>query len=95
MNKKYEIMSIAALTKGDDKTNSVIDSIKSALKELGGEMSKEDTWGKRKFAYEINHQQEGYYHVMDFVLATDKMAEFKTKLNYTDGLIRYLITAKS
>ena len=44
-------MSIAALTKGDDKTNSVIDSIKSALKELGGEMSKEDTWGKRKFAY--------------------------------------------
>lgn len=95
MNKKYEIMSIAALTKGEEKTNSVIESIRLAVKELGGEVSKEDVWGKRKFAYEINHQQEGYYHVMDFVLATDKMSDFKTKLNYTDGLIRYLITAKS
>ena len=95
MTKKYEIMSIAELSKGDEKSNTVIEDMKKMVKELGGEVGKEDVWGKRKFAYEINKQTEGFYHVMDFDLETNKIAEFESKLRYMDSLVRYLITAKS
>ena len=32
----------------------------------GGNVTGTDFWGKRRFAYEIDHMNEGYYSVLDF-----------------------------
>jgi small subunit ribosomal protein S6 len=93
--KNYEIMAIYKAELGEQGAKSLSDKVKSLIESLNGKVSKNDYWGKRKFAYEIKHQTEGYYDVMSFEMDSAEMAKFKTKLNQLTEVVRYLITAKS
>ena len=94
MIKKYEIMTIINTSKGEAHVSSIYDSIKKIMTDLGAEIVKEDNWGKRKYAYEIKHQTEGSYAVIDFNFDTSKMLAFRAKLNFITDLVRYLIIEK-
>lgn len=91
--KKYELMTIMKLSLGEDKARDVSNSIKDSISGLKGKILNSDFWGKRKFAYEINHDAEGFYEVIEFEVAPAAVSELKNKLNLQDGLVRYLITA--
>ncbi len=90
---KYEIMTIASVSKGETGATNVINEVKDAISHAGGKVLNSDNWGKRKFAYEIGADTEGYYDVVSFELDKSKVEKLKPKLNLVDGLIRYLITA--
>lgn len=51
-------------------------------------------WGKRKLAYPINDEPDGYYTVFTFTSAPDVPAEIERVLNITDGVLRSLVTVK-
>ena len=91
--KKYELMTIMKLSLGEDKAREVSNSIKDLISKLKGKIINSDFWGKRKFAYEINRDTEGFYEVIQFEISPTEVQEFKNKLNLQDGLVRYLITA--
>ncbi|MCY4164461.1 MAG: 30S ribosomal protein S6 [bacterium] len=57
----------------------------------GGEVKTEDRWGKRRFAYEINHQQEGYYVVLEFVTEAREMESLQRLLQLADDVVRHKI----
>ena len=92
MNKNYEIMTIVDLDLGDAKAKELSKQVQGFVTSLGGDVAKDDFWGKRKFAYEIKRKTEGFYDVLTFGLDTAKMADLKEKLSLTPGLVRYLIT---
>lgn len=92
--KKYEIMTIYKITLGEDGARELSNSIKDTISSLKGKILNSDFWGKRKFAYEIKHDQEGYYEVIQFEMAPSDLLELKTKLNLQNNLVRYLITAE-
>ncbi|MYG93779.1 MAG: 30S ribosomal protein S6 [Acidimicrobiia bacterium] len=56
-----------------------------------GEVKTEDRWGKRRFAYEINHQQEGYYVVLEFVTEAREMESLQRLLQLADDVVRHKI----
>ena len=91
--KKYELMTIMKLSLGEDKARELSNSIKDEISKLKGKIINSDFWGKRKFAYEINRDTEGFYEVVQFEISPAEVQEFKNKLNLQDGLVRYLITA--
>ena len=91
--KKYELMTIMKLSLGEDKAREVSNSIKDEISKLKGKIINSDFWGKRKFAYEINRDTEGFYEVVQFEVEPQSVSELKNKLNLQDGLVRYLITA--
>jgi len=81
------------LSLGEDKAREVSNSIKDEISKLKGKIINSDFWGKRKFAYEINRDTEGFYEVVQFEVEPQSVSELKNKLNLQDGLVRYLITA--
>ena len=64
--KKYEAMVIvdARLEEGD--IQKAVDRFSKVITDNGGQVTKVDRWGNRRFTYEIDHQHEGYYFVADF-----------------------------
>ena len=53
-----------------------------------------DEWGKRRLAYEIDYEQEGYYVLVNFTAPHEFPAELDRIYKITEGVIRSLIIAK-
>lgn len=89
----YEIMIITKIDIGEEKAKEVSKNIQDLISSLDGKVENSDFWGKRKFAYPIKHDTEGYYEVVNFELSADKIDTLKTKLNLMQDVVRYLVTA--
>jgi small subunit ribosomal protein S6 len=84
----YEAMVIvdARLDEGD--IQKAVDRFSSLVGENGGEVSSVDRWGNRRFAYEIDHQHEGYYFVAAFKGPEDAVPKLERTLRISDEFIR-------
>ena len=90
--KNYEIMTITKKALGQEGSEVVSGLVKEAISKLDGEVLNVSPWGRRKFAYKMDNETEGYYEVIEFTLTASKIEALKTRLNLIDGLQRYLIT---
>ena len=53
-----------------------------------------DEWGKRKLAYLINKESEGYYVLFDFESEAEFPAELDRIYKITEGVMRSMIIKK-
>lgn len=88
-------MTIAKPSLTDQGAKDLSNQVQDLIKSLDGKITKQDFWGKRKLAYELKHNTEGYYDVLSIELDPGSLDKFKQKLNLMPDLLRYLITAKS
>ena len=93
INEAYEIMAVYSLKNGEDGVKALNDKFK-ALIEANGTMESVDEWGKRKLAYEIDDQTEGYYVLYTFTSKPDFPAELDRVFKITDGVMRSLTTVR-
>ncbi len=91
--RNYELMTITKASLSDDKVKAVSQEITDLIAAQKGTVAKVDAWGKRKLAYEIDGNKEGYYNVMQFQLEPANLSRFKDKIKLMDNLVRYLITS--
>src|SRR5688572_15786038 len=68
-------------------------TIRKIVKDNGGEILKEDNWGKRKLAYKIKGEDFAVYIYMDVSLPAETVKKLQSTLNITDVVLRYLLTA--
>jgi small subunit ribosomal protein S6 len=57
----------------------------------GAEPGHVDYWGKRRFAYEINHRTEGYYVVLQAKAEPEAMQELHRVLSLADEVVRHKV----
>ncbi len=62
-----------------------------ALIEEHGTVEGVDDWGKRRFAYPIQKQTEGYYTLINFQSSPEFTAELDRRYQITDGILRTII----
>ncbi len=67
--------------------------VRQILADNGGEIVKEDNWGKRKLAYTINKEDFAVYVYMEVSLPAESVKKVQGILNITDEVLRYLLTA--
>lgn len=67
--------------------------IRTILTDNGGEIVKEDNWGKRKLAYQISRQDFAVYNFFEVKLPAASVKKIQNILNITDEVLRYLLTA--
>lgn len=91
--KNYEAMLVFSVKNGDEAAQEVFGKFK-ALIEKNGTISNIDEWGRRKLAYDINYEAEGYYVVVEYSAEPEFPAEFERILGITDGVLRFLNTSK-
>lgn len=87
---KYEAVVVLSVKNGDEATQSLVAKFK-ALAEANGTLESVDEWGKRKLAYEIDDEAEGYYVLFNFESEPAFPAEFERIANITDGVLRSLV----
>ncbi|HZD23043.1 MAG TPA: 30S ribosomal protein S6 [Acidimicrobiia bacterium] len=87
----YELMTIHRpdLTENDFETK--IGELETYLSDNEAEVTKRDVWGKRRFAYEIDHLSEGYYSVVSFRAGAKTVADVDRMLTFSDEVIRHKI----
>ena len=86
----YELMVIIDAELDDEVIDATVKRIAEMLGQRGGTVKKSDRWGRRRFAYEINHKHEGYYVVYEFVGGSE-LDEFERALRLADETIRHKI----
>ncbi len=65
--------------------------VRDIVKNAGGEIVKEDNWGKKKLAYSIKREDFAVYVYMDVKLPADAPLKISNTLNITDEVLRYLL----
>jgi small subunit ribosomal protein S6 len=89
----YETLLVLSLSLGEEGVNNLVEKFKGLISG-NGEISSVDVWGKRKLAYEIKDETEGYYVLINFSCANDFPAELDRVYKITDGVLRSLIIKK-
>jgi small subunit ribosomal protein S6 len=87
----YELMIITHGGLDEAAVQRVIERFTKLIADQGGSIDKVDHWGKRQFAYEIDHMQEGYYTVIDFKVGTDGLNELDRQLRLADEVVRHKV----
>lgn len=88
---KYELMAVYSLVNGEDAVKELVAKFKDKI-EAAATLENIDEWGKRKLAYPINDEPDGYYALYTFTSAPEFPAELERVLNITDGVLRFLVT---
>lgn len=84
---------VFSLSKGDE----AVEKLKEKFTDLiakNGTLGEVEEWGKKKLAYDINYESEGYYVLANFQSDEKFPAELDRVINITDGVLRSLIVAK-
>ena len=74
----------------DDAANrAVIERVKELVTVDGGTVPNVDNWGRRRFAYPINHKNEGVYTVLEIVTDAPNLDETDRFLRLADDVVRH------
>jgi len=73
----------------DTMVDDVVSRVTTWIEEESGQLAKTDKWGKRRFAYEINHKAEGHYVVLEMTTGQVDMEPLERSLRLTDEVVRH------
>ena len=90
MKRAYELMVIFMADLDDAGVTAELDRVDEMVTTAGGEIVSTDLWGKRRFAYEINHQYEGIYVVLEIV-TEQALDDVDRYLRLADATVRHKI----
>jgi small subunit ribosomal protein S6 len=87
----YELLVIFStnLSEEDEKTQT--SQTEDLLRHEKGTIHLVEHWGKRKLAYTIKKQRQGYYEWFYFELEPGRIAEIDRKLKMSETILRFLI----
>lgn len=83
----YENLFIVSLANGEDAAKETVNKFTTLIAN-NAEIVEVAEWGKRRLAYLINDESEGYYTVVTFKTASDFPAELDRLFNIDENVMR-------
>lgn len=87
----YEVMTIYRPDLPESEVRSAVAEMEELLRSKGAEIAQSDFWGKRRFAYEIEHLNEGFYTVAEFRSDGSVLDELERTLSLSDAVLRHKV----
>ncbi len=91
---KYEILYIIRGAVEDEVKEKTVQKFEALVSAQGGTVDELDKWGMKKFAYEIDHQSEGYYVLMNVTCSKEAQIEIDRQMRNDENVIRQMILKK-
>ena len=91
---KYELALVVSAKIEDDARAAVVAKAQDYVTRAGGVVSEVEEWGKKKLAYEIQKQSEGFYYFIQFEAATTAPAAVEQDVRIMDNVLRFLVVKK-
>jgi small subunit ribosomal protein S6 len=86
----YEICLILQSTLTPEEADQSADKVQEILRNNGGEVTKIDRWGKRRLAFPIQKQNDGYYFIINLKADSTCMTEAKRLLKLMPETMRFM-----
>ena len=93
MVNKYEAALVYSVANGEEALNSLKEKFNDLIAK-NGTIENVDDWGKRRLAYLIEDETEGYYVFTTFTAEPQFPAELERRAGITDGVLRAMVIKK-
>ncbi|MEN7551435.1 30S ribosomal protein S6 [Rapidithrix thailandica] len=93
VKKHYETVFIVTPVLSEQQIKDTVDKFRNLLKELGGDIYHEESWGIKKLAYPINHLKTGFYQLFEYNASPELIAKLELEFKRDEKVIRFLTVA--
>ncbi len=88
----YECVFIARQDVSTSQVDGLTDTFEKIIKDLGGSVTKKESWGLRTMAYRVKKNRKGHYILMNIDAPSDAIKEMDRQMNINEDVIRHLTT---
>ena len=88
--RKYEIMFIVDANLPDDEIDQLNSQVESLVREGGGQLLETEKMGRRRLAYEVKRQVEGFYVLLTVEANGEIINEVERRFRVLDSVLRYI-----
>lgn len=88
--RQYETMFIMNPTMETEQTAELVQKYQTLISNQGGQVDELQEIGKRRLAYEIEGNREGYYVLLHYTAGTDVSKELERIMRIDENVVRYL-----
>lgn len=86
----YENLFIVKPDATEEEIDHLVEQMSKNITTAGGTVDKVDRWGKRRLAYRVKKQREGYYILLTFTADAAVVSEFERRMRVQDAVIKFL-----
>ena len=87
----YDLMLVLSAKTEDERRAKILSEVEAQISSGGGTIERNDDWRMRTLAYEIQHQTEGEYHLLQFTGPPTLLDSLSHSLRIDDGVLRFRI----
>lgn len=87
----YDLMIVLSTDVEDERRAQILSEIEAQITGGGGTLERNDDWRTRPLAYEIRHQREGEYHLLQFQGPASLLDQLSYTLRIEDAVLRFRI----
>jgi small subunit ribosomal protein S6 len=87
----YDLLLLLSTSEEDERRKKILADVESSISGAGGSIERNDEWGERPMAYEIRHQAQADYHLLQFKAPPTVIEELSHTLRITDGVLRFRV----
>ena len=92
--KRYEVIAIVKSDLAEEALTAIIERSQTIINDRKGVIAKVDKWGKRRLAYEINKQKDGFYFLIDFAGDGPIVTEIERNFKIDDRILKFMTVKK-
>ena len=87
---KYELALVLSAKLEDEERLAALEKVKDQITRFGGDIKDIDEWGKKRLAYEIQKEKEGFYYFIHFDAEPAAPAEVESRIRIMEPVLRFL-----
>ncbi len=91
MRRDYELGFILNPEVSEEQSNAILERIQQIVNNHDGQVVRINQWGRRRLAYPIRHQRDGFYVFFDMILTPETVSELDRNLKVTEEILRHII----
>ena len=91
MSRDYELALIINPEVSEEEIRAILDRIEQIVATHGGQVVRVNQWGRRRLAYPIERQRDGFYIFIDMILTPETVIELERTLKVTETVLRHMM----
>src|ERR1044071_1817334 len=90
----YETVFILTPVLSEDQAKEAVGKFRKLVKDFGGTLIHEESWGLRKLAYQIQKKSTGHYHLFEYTAKSGSVvADLEVAFKRDERVLRFLTVA--
>jgi small subunit ribosomal protein S6 len=90
-NRRYDLVLVLSTEAEAERRAKIVTDAEAQITGAGGEITRNDDWHLRPLSFEIDHQQEGEYHLLQFTAPTSVLESLSHNLRIDDAVLRFRV----